>query len=198
MFEGKHISLKTNLSRPVEGFFRCAYRLPSEDFQASLGEINNYAGEKLQSAHRDFLIIFEAFEYETILFVDLKKSSFLKLSLLSILIDLRDGISHVLTNALTDGSESLNSAEKDSLTFMLYVIDFLFKERKSREMGKHLDLPEGVVLKLHDILNHAFQNHLGVKLPKREDIDTLTDFPLYIHQLMRCWKDQNSEDLNDP
>jgi hypothetical protein len=198
MFEGEHIPQKRRfLHHATECFFRCAYALPSEDIQNSLEEASGYVQEKLWVSCRDFLDIFRDFGYKPSSCLEPKDAFFSKLSLETILFELKKGLFYTLNNICSDDTKSLTLAEKDVLTFMIYVIDFLFKEHSARKAGKHLDLPEGVVLKLHDILNHAFQNRLGVKLPRREDTDMLADSSSFICQLMWCWKDQKGEDIDD-
>ncbi|HLO89516.1 MAG TPA: hypothetical protein VK203_31525 [Nostocaceae cyanobacterium] len=189
--EGQHIpqEKKRYLYQCVELFFRCAYRLPSQDFDKDLDQIDDYARAKLWASYQGFMKISKNFGYKVIT-SDLEADSeiFLSNTLLEVLITLREGLSYTLDSELQN-VEPLSPAERDTISFMIYVIDFIFDEKKARNSKQNLDLPEGIVLKLFDILNFTFKDYLGVKLPKREDIDALIDFPSYISDLSNCWED---------
>ena len=195
MFKGGQVPCrKIYLPGDVEEFFRCAYSLPSFDFQLNLNQIDEYPASKLSGAYSGFIKICAELGYKPLL--NVSNSDYIShRSLLAILIDLRGGFTQVLETSSSTNADFLSVAEQDILRFMIYIIDFLFKERKARESGRNLDLPEGIVLKLHDILNHAFKAHLGVQLPEREDDGVLADFSSYVHNLSRCWKDSQGNEI---
>lgn len=195
IFKGGQIPCrKIYLPGDVEEFFRCAYSLPSFDFQLNLNQIDMYPASKLSGAYSGFIKICAELGYKPLL--NVSNSDYIShRSLLAILIDLRRGFTQVLETSSSTNADFLSVAEQDILRFMIYIIDFLFKERKARESGRNLDLPEGIVLKLHDILNHAFKAHLGVQLPEREDDGVLADFSSYVHNLSRCWKDSQGNEI---
>jgi hypothetical protein len=193
MLKGEHIPQKgiCGLDQIVECFFRCAYVLPSADFEAELREIKGSG--KLKIAYK-LLVEFCRERGYTISSISLnpENQGFSSSSLITVLTEFKRILNHLLHNKLKE-NKALTPAERDILLFMIFVIDFLFKENRARKNGKQLDLPEGIVVKLQDVLNYAFEAHLGVKLPKREDVDELSNFPSYVWGLIHCWNDDSGE-----
>lgn len=190
--EGGHIpGVWGRLLGAVECFFRCAYSLPSFNFQSELNDIDSYAASKLAFSYQEFIGFCVDLGYENYW----NNVHPRNLSLLSILNRIRIGLCYVLENRSQNETYHLTFAVQDIIKFMIYIIDFLFKEHRARALSEQLDLPEGIVLKLHDILNHTFKAHLGVQLPERENGDVLDDFPSYIETLMDCWKEPSKDEI---
>jgi hypothetical protein len=122
MFNGRHIPASLGrLVGETEYFFRCAYRLPSFDFQSTLSEIDNYVASKLEGAYKGFMMIFTNFGYED----HLSGISLRNLSLLSVLIKLREGLSFLLKEAsYKEKNISPSDAEQDIIRLLIYITAF--------------------------------------------------------------------------
>lgn len=194
IFEGSHIPHGKDryLYNCVEVFFRCAYFIPSQDFNKELHEIHNYTREKLAVAYYGFMKFSQNFGYKMITYdPEIDSKIFRSNTLPEVFLILRRALSYTLESK-QQNIDPLSPAERDIISFMIYIIDFIFEEKRARDSKKNLDLPEGIVLKLFDILNHAFKNYLGVQLPNREDKDQSIDFNSYIFHLSHSW-DENLE-----